>query len=718
MAAETRGRERSGATDDPLVFWTLLACKGLLYALAAPALVLIVPLRMMTRGAAWWLVCMLAAMAVVVTVLLGTSPAVLAARYVTGQLSAGVWLLSYARIEEQLPRVAPPGGVRIPTASWEGRTFPIVPTPAAMVPPADWWRLYLADVWRGSVALAALYLAFASVRDRLRRPASAVDAEAPDADAGAGILAKDGAWRPTPGARFRHGRSRRRAVSHPRGRALLGYLAASPVGRAVRLPLAALCRHLFLVGATGFGKTTLLLHVVDAALQEGWAVCFVDCKGDPDLLAYAGERGGEVYRLGGRRRWDALQGDRTQVADRLIAGEMAHSDARYYPEIMGRYVQTVLGVLDAAHGDGAPQARDPHEVGRLLAPKALKAEVSRLIATGQHDGLRPLLATIESDYVGDQHTEAALLGFRHRFNRLLESVIGPTLGPGVGPDGRPALDLERAVRAGRLVLFSVPTDAYQGQGKKVAMWAILAAQALTAELRADDHARTGGRLLFVVDEFAQLEEETTRMGPLLRMARSAGVGVILAAQGTADLFSRVDARLARATLSTILNACSTKIVMHQGDQEDREPWVEHFGEREVETRAASYDASGEVTGQRAVTKRRPVVSADELGKLGIGQAIVETDAGLLRVLVPARLPVAAPAEASAPDVAVTEPPAAGAPMAPDPDAGEVIDVEARTVEAPRDPGSAPALPGAPPGAQAGAQAHRAARPRRGSHLLE
>ena len=276
------------------------------------------------------------------------------------------------------------------------------------------------------------------------------------------------------------------------------------------------------------------------------------------------------------------------------------------------------------------------------------------------------------------------------------------------------------MRAGKLVLFSVPTDAYQGQGKKVAMWAILAAQALTANLRADYYARMGGRLLFVIDEFAQLEEETTRMGPLLRMARSAGVGVILAAQGTVDLFAKVDARTGKATLSTIQNACSTKIVMRQGDHEDREPLVEHFGEREVETRSASYDAAGEVTGQRAVTKRRPVVSEAELGKLGIGQALVETDAGLLRVLVPARLPVAAPAKAEtaapAPEV-VREAPTAGAPMGPDPDADAVIDVEARTVEGPAGEPAA-ALP-RDAVHQAPQDEHPRARPpRRGSRLLE
>jgi hypothetical protein len=152
--------------------------------------------------------------------------------------------------------------------------------------------------------------------------------------------------------------------------------------------------------------------------------------------------------------------------------------------------------------------------------------------------------------------------------------------------------------------------------------------------------------------------------------------------------------------------------MHQGDHEDREPWVEHFGEREVETRAASYGAAGEVTGQRAVTKKRPVVSADELGKLGIGQAIVETDAGLLRLLVPARLPVAtaeaaaAPTETPAPDV-LQEAPAAGTPIAPAADA--VIDVEARTVEAPED-APAPALPGASVGDSRGARSPRGPAP--------
>ena len=258
------------------------------------------------------------------------------------------------------------------------------------------------------------------------------------------------------------------------------------------------------------------------------------------------------------------------------------------------------------------------------------------------------------------------------------------------------------------------------------MWAILAAQALTANLRADYYARMGGRLLFVIDEFAKLEEETTRMGPLLRMARSAGVGVILAAQGTVDLFAKVDARTGKATLSTILNACSTKIVMRQGDHEDREPLVEHFGEREIETRSASYDAEGEVTGQRLVTKRRPVVSEEELGKLGIGQAIVETDTGLLRVLVPARLPVvapaaapaAAPAEASAPAPEVVQPtPAAGAPMGPAPDTDAVIDVEARTIEAPEDE-PAPALPGEAAGERGGEPLHRATAPTSRSRLLK
>ena len=59
----------------------------------------------------------------------------------------------------------------------------------------------------------------------------------------------------------------------------------------------------------------------------------------------------------------------------------------------------------------------------------------------------------------------------------------------------------------------------------------------------------------------------------------------------------------------------------------------------------------------------------------------------------------------------------GAPIAPDPDADAVIDVEARTVEAPAGE-PVPALPGDRPVMRPGDRDHRATPPRRGSRSLQ
>src|SRR5262245_40527222 len=116
--AQTPGRRRtSSVMDDPLVAWSLLLARGLVYASAAPALVLILPLRALLRRGVWWVTCLVAAGVVLgVVASEGAYPANVAGRYAAGQLSASVWLLSYARVEAQLPRLAPPEGIRIPTA--------------------------------------------------------------------------------------------------------------------------------------------------------------------------------------------------------------------------------------------------------------------------------------------------------------------------------------------------------------------------------------------------------------------------------------------------------------------------------------------------------------------------------------------------------------------------------------------------------------------------
>jgi hypothetical protein len=385
----------------------------------------------------------------------------------------------------------------------------------------------------------------------------------------------------------------------------------------------------------------------------------LDCKSDPDVRAYFEARGGLVWcvsgegmahpvdaqegdRDAGRRvRWDAVSGDRTLFADKLTAAEMEHSTATYYPVIMRRYLQLVATVQDAQHGEGAP--RDPHEVVGLLHPAALKEAAQKVKDV---PGMAAVLTTLEHDFGDDEHTEKALLGFRHRYSTLLEGVAGGGLGVGDG-----TLVLEQTVRARRPVLFSLAVEAYQDTGRKIGTWALLEMQRVAAALRSDQWARRGGRCLLVLDEFGQLGRETSRVVTLLEMARSAGIGVLLATQGITSLRDLgEDAREGKALVGTILNNCNTKAVMKLGSDADREWWVTYFGEETV-----TDPATGKTT-------KRPLVSAEELAALKQGQAVLHRDGELVRVVVPQPRPLPALALVVEP-----APPAALAPAeAPDP----------------------------------------------------
>jgi hypothetical protein len=470
---------------------------------------------------------------------------------------------------------------------------------------ADWCTV-LGLTWRGALAGGASVAAATVLWRRLGRWARADerartgDAEA-ERDPAAGwevnwLAALRARWSP------RHG-----ALS-----STVGYDRDS--GSSVRIPLGYLVNHVVILGSTGSGKTSLIEHLLDAALDAGYAAVFLDCKGDGRPRDWCRARGGLVWTIGGGLVWDAFSGTPTVVADKLVAGEMAHSDARYFPSIMRRYLQLVARVQDARHGAGAP--RDPHEIAALLHPQALAAAVAQLQRDRPdlEDGLRGTAAALAEDFGDDELTAKALLGFRHRFKTLLEGDAGPNLGTGPG-----ALDVGAAVRQKCPVLFSISVEAYAETGPKIAAWALLEMVRVVSTLR---DAPLGHRCLLVVDEFGQLKEEAKQVTKLLEMARSAGVGVALATQGLSSLRDLGgDAREAKALVDTILNCCNTTGVMRLRGEGDTERLSAFFQD---ETR------TDPTTGK---VRRRPAVSPQELAALTRGQLVLRTDGPVRRVVV-------------------------------------------------------------------------------------
>ena len=210
--------------------------------------------------------------------------------------------------------------------------------------------------------------------------------------------------------------------------------------------------------------------------------------------------------------------------------------------------------------------------------------------------------------------EEGVAGFKVRFGSVVEGVAGDSLG---AEDD--ALVLEDAVRAGRVVLFSLDAAAYPSVAAKIGAWVLLDLVRVAGLLQAEERP-----FYVVVDEFSALGPEGRHVVPLLARAREAGAAVVLATQGLADL-ERVD----RALPQQIVQNTAVRVLLRQQSAEDALAWARHLGELEREEISRRFEPGGwfggeRDTGQYQTHWRRDYhVRPEELQALGTGEAIVQ-----------------------------------------------------------------------------------------------
>ena len=287
-------------------------------------------------------------------------------------------------------------------------------------------------------------------------------------------------------------------------------------GRHVQLPARSSAARALILAESGSGKTVLISDLVLCALEEGWPVFVIDAKGDPadtDELAALAESLGHTARV--YSSWDLFAGSAEQITGKLM---------RLLPKPDGanqHYLDEIRGILQAVQAESplasvgdlrervmnpAPYVRDQYDltmvtqsVDRSGATSGSRALQALLVA------LRPLEEWIGSDGWNYRHPQAQL------------TVMGLS----------PVEDAQ--ARLGDLMLLDL-------RG-----W-------LAERLKARDKTP----VLVVVDEFPQLvtaaQDPGDTAGALFETARSAGVGLILAAQSPAGL-SHEEARRRRALTS-------------------------------------------------------------------------------------------------------------------------------------------------------------------------
>lgn len=286
--------------------------------------------------------------------------------------------------------------------------------------------------------------------------------------------------------------------------------------RLVVLPKSAAAVRALLLAESGTGKTVLLDDAILCALEYGWPVVFIDAKGDPEdaeKLAKLAVFQGHTASVGGG--WDLFNGSADQVTAKLMRLMPVADGANQH------YLDEVRGVLQAVQDQTSISSVDDLRE-RLLRP----AEYVR----DQYD-LQMVNHKVDRDgtTAGQRALQSLLVALRP-LERWLDDEGWSY--------GSPRADLT-------IVPLSPVDDAQARLGDLLLM-------DLRNYLSTRLERRDKSPMLLIVDEFPQLVTGTSdpgdTAGSLFETARSAGVGLILAAQSTAGV-SNDEVRRRRALSS-------------------------------------------------------------------------------------------------------------------------------------------------------------------------
>jgi conjugal transfer pilus assembly protein TraD len=424
--------------------------------------------------------------------------------------------------------------------------------------------------------------------------------------------------------------------------------------------------HTLLLGATGSGKTTSLLTIIQGAADLAIPVVAIDLKGSPGFRAQLGAmadlagRRLACWSLAGDTHWNPLaRGDASELKDKLVGME-AWTEP-HYKRAAERYLQTVFTVLEA-RGERPSMDR----VVALMDTKALNAEL-REIPKDLADRVAGYL-----DQLADSRDQrSAIAGLATRLALLSESAAGDRLTS--APDGASTIDIADSIRAGDLCLFSLDSLRYPELAAQVAGLVIQDLKTVASELL----AAGGCRALVAIDEFSALDGD--QLLGLLARAREAEIGVLLSTQELADL-AKVDPTFADQVIANT----NVKLIHRQEVPETAERLAGTIGTyTEWEHTYAEHDPLAElITGSfSTVTGTRRIVEKFKLHpntfkNLETGQAVLSIKsphamAGVVNI-DPPRINRADPADA---DVAVpmhrqlTPPPESQPPMPQTPPTG-------------------------------------------------
>ncbi len=359
----------------------------------------------------------------------------------------------------------------------------------------------------------------------------------------------------------------------------LGYNRHQGREREVRLPVEARMRHVHVLGASGTGKSTLLVSMILQDIAKGRGVAVLDPHSDlvDEILGLMPEdRAKDVilfdpadpeYVVG----WNILsahsEAEREMLASDLVAAFRRLSTS-WGDQMTAVLANAILAFLDSETGGTLSDLR------RFLADPNFR---------------RSFLPSVRDPYIRDfWTTEYPLIKAKPEGSILtrLDSLLRSRLVRGVVTATDMPLDFRQVVDEGRIFLARLSQGAV-GEENAALLGSLLVSKLHQVSLLRQDQAESMRRPFFLyLDEFHNLA--TPSMAGLFSGVRKYRLGVTVAHQDLYQLRSSVP-EVERAVLANAY----TRISFQVGDED-----------------------------ARTLAKTLSFFTAEDLGNLGIGEAIV------------------------------------------------------------------------------------------------
>lgn len=385
---------------------------------------------------------------------------------------------------------------------------------------------------------------------------------------------------------------------------------------------AQLNHHVHVLGASGFGKTVLLMNIIKQKISHGKGLMFLDLKNDSttinEILRHAESvnrlHDVELFSLSDLKNSKCYNlfhsGTATQLRDKVMMS-LNWSEEFYKNQAASYLLDLMIGLVYLRESKG--REFDFYDIYKCVTSAE---HIQNLIELVDKDSTEEKIALQEAKhFLMQKDNYGSLQGLRSQLHSLVKSDFGKLLRSG----SQNGISLFSSVMSSKIILFILDSRSYGETAKVVGRLILQDLKAVSAKV--DDKVERSLRRPFniIIDEFADLAQED--FIAFLDRARSSKMSVVVSHQEIADL-----ERVSKEFAGRLLGNTAATYCFLQKRPESAELIAGIAGTKEVKEETIQVDTKlffRTPTGMRSLKYvERFIVHPNEIKSLKVGECVV------------------------------------------------------------------------------------------------